>query len=131
MKTEEVMNINEISQETMEKFLLEELSEQESEQVMWRTVSNGDFLERLSAKEDEMIKTYLLGNLSAQEEVRFEKIYLYNPRRHERLDFIQKDMRAYESGMERELASEQPARDVEMVLIPVKPKRKIQLKRFN
>ncbi len=125
------MNINEISQETMEKFLLEELSEQESEQVMWRTVSNGDFLERLSAKEDEMIKTYLLGNLSAQEEVRFEKIYLYNPRRHERLDFIQKDMRAYESGMERELASEQPARDVEMVLIPVKPKRKIQLKRFN
>ncbi len=125
------MNINEISQETMEKFLLEELSEQESEQVMWRTVSNGDFLERLSAKEDEMIKAYLLGNLSAQEEVRFEKIYLYNPRRHERLDFIQKDMRAYESGMERELASEQPARDVEMVLIPVKPKRKIQLKRFN
>ncbi|MGB7621238.1 MAG: hypothetical protein WBN92_02710 [Terriglobia bacterium] len=125
------MNINEISQETMEKFLLEELSEQESEQVMWRTVSNGDFLERLSAKEDEMIKTYLLGNLSAQEEVRFEKIYLYNPRRRERLDFIQKDMRAYESGMERELAAEQPARDVEMVLIPVKPKRKIQLKRFN
>ncbi|MFI5174150.1 MAG: hypothetical protein ACHQKY_04785 [Terriglobia bacterium] len=125
------MNINEISQETMEKFLLEELSEQESEQVMWRTVSNGDFLERLSAKEDEMIKAYLLGNLSAQEEVRFEKIYLYNPRRHERLDFIQIEMRAYESGMERELASEQPARDVEMVLIPVKPKRKIQLKRFN
>ena len=127
------MNINEISKETMEKFLLEELTEQESEQVMWRTVSNRDFLERLSTKEDEMIKDYVLGNLSAQEEVRFEKIYLYNPRRRERLDFIQKDMRTYESAMERELAAEQPAREMEMVLIPVKPKRKIELKmkRFN
>jgi hypothetical protein len=122
------MNTNEISEETIEKFLLEELSETESEQVMWRTVSNRDFLERLSAKEDDMIKGYLLGNLAVQEEVRFEKIYLYHPRRRERLEFIQKELHAYETSMEKELAVEQPARDVEMVLVPVKPKRKIQLK---
>jgi hypothetical protein len=125
------MDINEISQDTMEKFLLEELSKQESEQVMWRTVSDPDFLERLSAKEDGMIENYLLGNFSAQEEVRFEKIYLYDVRRRERLDIVQKEMCAYEGGMERALVEEQPARDMEMVLIPVKPKRKVQLKRFN
>lgn len=122
------MDVNEISENTMEKFLLEELSETESEQVMWRTVSNRDFLERLSAKEDEMIKSYLLGDFTALEEVRFEKIYLYHPRRRERLEFIQEELHAYETGMERELAVEQPARDEEMVLVPVKPKRKIQLK---
>jgi hypothetical protein len=122
------MNINEISEETIEKFLLEELSETESEQVMWRTVSSRDFLDRLSAQEDNLIKSYLLGDLTAQEEVRFEKIYLYHPRRRERLEFIQKDLHAYESGMEKELAVEQPMREVEMVLVPVKPKRKIQLK---
>ena len=122
------MNISEISEETIERFLLEELSETENEQVMWRTISNRDFLERLSAKEDDMIKSYLVGDLTAQEEVRFEKIYLYHPRRRERLEFLQTELRAYEAGMEKELAAEQPARDVEMVLVPVKPKRKIQLK---
>jgi anti-sigma factor RsiW len=80
-------------EETMMKYLLGELSEEEEITVEDRYVLDGDFFNRLLVAEDELIDSYVRGELTEPQKRRFEKHFLSSPKRKERLRSAQALMR--------------------------------------
>ncbi|HSE99042.1 MAG TPA: zf-HC2 domain-containing protein [Blastocatellia bacterium] len=77
-----------ITDETLAKYLLGELSEQEREQIERQYLADGDFFDELLAVEDDLLDEYVRGELSAGDRERFEKHLLATPRQRERLQQV-------------------------------------------
>ena len=72
----------------LRRYLLGELSEAELDRVEERlfAAADRDSEEQLSPAEDELIDSYVRGELSASEREHFESWFLTSPRRRERLE---------------------------------------------
>lgn len=68
------------------RYLLDELSEGEQERVEERYASDDTFYSRLLATEDELIDSYVLGDISNDDRARFEQVYLSNPHRRKKVE---------------------------------------------
>ncbi len=75
------------NEEVMVRYLLGELSEEEGAQLEDEYFARDDFFEQLLAAEDDLIDSYVCGELSANKRARFEKHFLSTPRRRERVEF--------------------------------------------
>jgi hypothetical protein len=68
------------------RYLLDELSEGEQERVEERYASDETFYSKLLATEDELIDSYVLGDISNDDRARFEQVYLSNPHRRKKVE---------------------------------------------
>lgn len=68
------------------RYLLDQLSEGEQERVEERYASDETFYSRLLATEDELIDSYVLGEISHDDKARFERVYLSNPHRRKKVE---------------------------------------------
>ena len=68
------------------RYLLNDLSEEEQEEVEERYSSDETFFSRLQTTEDELIDSYVLGDISHQNRVKFEEAYLSNPHRRQKVE---------------------------------------------
>ena len=69
----------------LKRYLLGELTPEESGRVEERLFLDGDYFQHFKAAEDELIDEYLYGDLSADEQVRFEGHFLKEPGHRESL----------------------------------------------
>src|SRR5262245_39984344 len=69
----------------MTKYLLGELSEEEEIRLEDRYVLDGNFFDRLLVAEDELIDSYVRGELTGPQKQSFEQHFLASPKRKERL----------------------------------------------
>jgi hypothetical protein len=74
-------NIN----ETNARYLLGELSEEESERIERRYIADRDFLDELLAVEDDLLDQYVGGELKGRQREKFEERLLATPRQRERV----------------------------------------------
>lgn len=68
------------------RYLLDDLSEGEQERVEERYASDETFYTKLLATEDELIDSYVLGDISLHDLARFEQVYLTNPHRRKKVE---------------------------------------------
>jgi len=73
------------------RYLLNELSKAENEEIEDEMVLDPEFSERVQAVETSLIESYLLGEMSAAEQTRFEKGYFIFPENREKVE----DARAF------------------------------------
>ena len=64
-----------------------ELCDDEFQQIEMRYLANDDFFQQITAIEDELIQSYVNGELSDDEKRRFERVYLGDPAKSERIRF--------------------------------------------
>lgn len=79
------MKDNFYNEETLRKFLLEDVSDELRDAIEDRFLEDEDFMAELLVVEDELIEDYLRGSISSREKEFFEKAILANPRRRERV----------------------------------------------
>src|SRR5688572_21702781 len=70
-------------------YLLGKLNDQMRDQVEERLLDDDDFVEQLSATEDNLIDDYVFGALSESERKSFEESFVINDERREKLRFAQ------------------------------------------
>src|SRR5437588_796289 len=76
------------------RFLLDELTEDERQQIEELFITDGDYRERVLIAEDDLIEDYLEGALSAAERERFLSHYLITPQQRRKLR-IAKSIKKY------------------------------------
>jgi len=64
-----------------------ELCDDEFQQIEMRYLADHDFFQQIIAIEDELIQSYANGELSDEEKLRFERLYLNDPAKSERIRF--------------------------------------------
>jgi hypothetical protein len=69
------------------RYLLGELSDQESAELEGQYFANTDTFEHLCALEDELIDRYVRGELSVRDRERFEKRFLSSPKHRQKIEF--------------------------------------------
>lgn len=73
------------NKETLRKFLLEDVPDDSRDAIEDRFLADGTFAAELLVIEDELIEDYLSKELSSHEKDLFEKAFLTNPRRREKV----------------------------------------------
>ena len=66
-----------------------ELCDDEFQQIEMRYLADDDFFQQITAIEDELIQSYANGELSDEEKLRFERLYLGDPTKAKRIRFSQ------------------------------------------
>jgi hypothetical protein len=84
--------------ELMERYLLGELSEEESERMERQYLSDPDYFDELLAVEDDLLDEYARGELQGRRRQQFERRLLTTPRQRERLRDAQVLMARLGSG---------------------------------
>src|SRR5215471_3378663 len=69
---------------TLRKYLLGELNEEEQSEVEQRLLAEGDFFEQVLIEEDELIDDYLDGSLSGAQRHYFDQYFLCTPERQKK-----------------------------------------------
>ena len=69
------------------RYLLGSLEEDKAERLDELSVADDDFAWRLKAVENDMVDSYVRGDLSGETLARFESFYVSTPRRRERVEF--------------------------------------------
>jgi hypothetical protein len=64
-----------------------ELCDDEFQQIEMRYLADQDFLQQVTAIEDELIQSYVNGELPAEEKHRFELTYLNDPAKAKKIQF--------------------------------------------
>src|SRR5436853_2923845 len=77
--------VEEIEEKTIRQYLLGELAEAEMSQFEERLMIDDQLFEMLLVVEDELIDERAAGELSAEEQARFDAYFLATPQRRERL----------------------------------------------
>ena len=78
----------------LRRFLLNEASEQERDEIEELYFGDQEFLERLLAAEEELVEDYLKGDLPAREREQFERQYSANVVNRREVDFSRMMQRA-------------------------------------
>src|SRR5436853_6750757 len=78
--------VEEIEEKTIRQYLLGELAEAEMSQFEERLMIDDQLFEMLLVVEDELIDERAAGELSAEEQARFDAYFLATPQRRERLE---------------------------------------------
>src|SRR5262245_26755676 len=73
-------------EDTVRRYLLQDLSESERQALELRLLIDDDLAEELEIVEDELIDEYLAKELSRRERNRFEEVFLANPERKKKLN---------------------------------------------
>lgn len=81
------MNKDNLTNEYFRKFLLGEISETEREDFENLFINDEEIFENLRVAEDELIEDYLLGNLANADKTKFEREFLTNEKRRQRVKF--------------------------------------------
>jgi hypothetical protein len=68
------------------RYLLDDLEEEEQEKIEERDASDDSFYLKLLATEDELIDSYVLGEISPEDRKKFEQAYLGNPHRRKKVE---------------------------------------------
>lgn len=76
-----------MKEESIQRYLLGDLSEQEQEEIETRYIDDKEFFERLLVVEDELIDACASGRLSGRESEHFERHFLRSADRRQRLEF--------------------------------------------
>lgn len=84
----------EIDESQIHRYLLRdsndvELCDDEFQQIEMRYLADDDFFQQITAIEDELIQSYANGELSDEEKLRFERMYLSDPTKAKRIRFSQ------------------------------------------
>jgi len=79
------MNSEVYSDETLKKYLLGEISDEERYQIEQRYVADKDFLDQLLAVEDDLVDEYVQGELDATEREQFEQKLLVTPKQRRKV----------------------------------------------
>jgi hypothetical protein len=66
-----------------------ELCDDEFQQIEMRYLTDDDFFQQITAIEDELIQSYANGELSDEEKLRFERLYLNDPTKSKQIRFSQ------------------------------------------
>lgn len=74
-------------EERMVRYLLGELPEEERDQLEERFFEDEDYFARLAEAEHQLIDRFLRGALTGEDRARFERTYLNEPKRRERVEF--------------------------------------------
>jgi uncharacterized membrane protein YebE (DUF533 family) len=64
-----------------------ELCDDEFQQIELRYLADQDFIQQVVAIEDELIQSYVNGELPTEEKLRFERSYLNDPAKSKKLRF--------------------------------------------
>ena len=64
-----------------------ELCDDEFQQIEMQYLADDDFFQQIAAIEDELIQSYANGELSDEEKLRFERLYLSDPAKSKRIRF--------------------------------------------
>lgn len=102
-------------QSSIRRYLLNQLTDDEQQQIEQRLLTDDDLFEQFQATEDELVDQYLSGVLTKEETKMFEKHFLVTPERQLKLRFA-KAFRRYVSTYPSELSpqtSNQPQRIAE------------------
>lgn len=89
------MEVFDESDETLIRYLLNELPKAENEEIEDKMVLDPEFSERVQAVETNLTESYLLGEMSASERARFVKGYLLLPENREKVE----DVRAFREAL--------------------------------
>ena len=73
--------------DTLVRYLLGSLSEEETERLDELSIADDEFAERLAAAEHDLIDAYIAGDLSPDDRARFESIYTGSPEGRARIAF--------------------------------------------
>jgi hypothetical protein len=73
-------------QRLLSRYLLEDIGEEERERLEEDYLADDDLYMRLMVAEDELIAAYVQGELSRRDRAKFEKAYLTNPRRLQKVE---------------------------------------------
>jgi hypothetical protein len=79
-------------EETLSRYLLGQMSELELDELDERHFGDRDFIERLLAAEDELIDSYVRGELSSSDRRRFEEHFMRSRERRRRVAFARRWM---------------------------------------
>jgi hypothetical protein len=79
------------------RYLLGELSEEESERLDEQSVVDDGFADRLRMAEDDLVDAYARGQLAGDRRRRFEAFYLTSPRRRDRVSFARRFVASVEA----------------------------------
>jgi hypothetical protein len=97
-----------VSQENLQnetklrRFLLGEMPENERVEFEEQFLLDEELFENIRVAEDELIESYLRGTLEASEKTNFEKHYLSNPKRRERVEFTRQMLEKFAAAKKTE-----------------------------
>lgn len=98
-----------ISEELLVRYLLGRMSEEERDRVDEQYFGDRDFLEQLLTVEDDLIDSYVRGELPPSDRRQFEEFFLRSPERHRRVALARRWMnivaRSSATGKKAEVAS--------------------------
>lgn len=92
------MTSDEIDELPLRRYLLGDTSPEERRSVEERLLDDGDFFDRLSLVEDELIDEYVRGMLSDDEREKFVSFFMSLPERRAKLEILQ-SLKSYVAGV--------------------------------
>ena len=94
--------------ETIGQYLLGALSDEETERLDELSIVDDEFAARLTAVENDLVDSYVRGELTGQTLERFNSFYLSSPRRREKVEFS----KTFRGVAERTVLAAEPTREV-------------------